>query len=142
MWSLVWKNRLHSTDPKVQLANKRCRTRVSVWRSTLQQAKAGNGLSAGQNTEKNDMAGLYHGSLAYVSLRRELRSRIQFGEGSVEATAQSFWNWVVQLEGRVSDSSGQKCFVLGCSSFILCNAVNERSLVPGERHGTNEKMDD
>lgn len=77
-------------DKKILLAGKCFRTGVSVRRSAIQHARAGNGLFASQNFGENGVAGLYNALLAYVDLARELRLGKQYEEGFMEATAQWF----------------------------------------------------
>lgn len=55
--------------------------------------------------------GSYYGSLAYGNLDWELQSVQQYGEGYGKGTAEYFWKWAVELEGKVFDSVGLENFV-------------------------------
>lgn len=73
--SSVWRNRRCSTEPKVLFADEYCKMWVSVRRSTIQHAKAGNRVVASQNFGEKSVAASWYGSLKYAYLGRELWSR-------------------------------------------------------------------
>lgn len=79
-----------------------------VRRSTIQQARVGNGGFAGLNFAKEDLVWSNYGLLAYGDLTRELRSEKQFVKGYLEITDVSSRKWAEELEEKVSDSKGQK----------------------------------
>lgn len=39
------------------------------------------------------------------------RAKEQYGNRGLEATAQSFWKYAVEVENKLSESRGQKCFL-------------------------------
>lgn len=69
--------RLYPTDPKVLLANDCCKTGVFARRSTVQYARARNGVFANKNSGDKGMAGWHYRSRPYADLGREQRSSKQ-----------------------------------------------------------------
>lgn len=54
--SLVQRNGLYSTDSTVLLASEKCKTKVSIGRLTIQDARAEHGLHASQNFAEKGLA--------------------------------------------------------------------------------------
>lgn len=90
------------------LATNCCETRVSVLGSMIQHAGTRNGVFAGRNFEGKGVAELYSGSLAYMDLGRELRSKKKNREVYMEAMVKSFRKETLELEEKISDSRSQE----------------------------------
>lgn len=83
------KERLYSMDPRVMLANERCRSEVTVRRSRIEPESAGNGLFADRSFVKRDVIRSYYGSLVYAELGQSLYSRKSTREVYMEVAAKS-----------------------------------------------------
>lgn len=125
---------------KVLFAMECYKTAVSVRRSTRQHARAENGLVASRNFEMKDLAGSYYASLSYGNLKRKLQPKKQYRKVHMEVTAELYQKWAVKLKRELFWQQRQGIFCLGCSSFILCYAMYQRSLVPGERQRRSDKQ--
>lgn len=91
-----------------------------------------------RNFGEKNVVELYYGSLAYADLGLELRSKKQFGEGYMEITAEAYWKWAVELEGRVLTSKGQESSVrVVWASFWEMGT----SALPGGRKERIEKLE-
>lgn len=73
MWSLVWRNWLHLTDPKTLLTHECGRPEVSVQRSTICHGMAENGVFTCRTFEERDGMGPYYVSQPGGDLGKQLK---------------------------------------------------------------------
>lgn len=106
-------------DLKILFGCDCCGTEASVPLSTIQHARAENGVFANRKFGEKGVAGSYYQSLECGDLARELRRKKQYKEETAEVISESFRKLAVKLEGKVSNSRVQKYFVWVISA-LLC----------------------
>lgn len=131
------RSRLYSTNLKVLLGSECCKTKVSVLRSMIQEARAENGVFPSRNSENENLVLSCYWLLAYADLGREVRSGKQYGEGCMEATLKTYWKRVVEMEGSLSDGRCQEDFVWTVlAPFYVTRYIRDPRYLAGGKEGT------
>lgn len=94
-------------------------------------------MFASRKFGEKSVAGSYYDLLAYTDFGRKQRSRTKYGEGYMQTTAQSFWKWAAEVEGKVFDSRGREySFWVAPSLHWATQYTISLSYMEGDSEGT------
>ena len=107
-WSADWKMRVNNLDVAALRTHECLHLGVSLRPSTIKSEKAGLGVFATRNFDRDEVVGYYYGALVYGDLAIDRKLTKRYGEGVLSVSSNDFSKWAAELTYNFKSTDGKR----------------------------------